>query len=48
MIAGTPRLLHLAIGLVEWVRKSGEDMPTALVDLSNEAQDLLKAIDGEK
>lgn len=48
MIAGAPRLLHIATALVDWVRKSGEDMPSALVDLSNEAQDLLKAIDGEK
>ena len=46
MIASAPMLVHVATGLVEWARKSGEDMPTALVDLSNEAQDVLKIVDG--
>jgi hypothetical protein len=45
MIASAPRLVAFATGLIDWARKSGEDMPNALVELAHEAQDVLVAID---
>jgi len=47
MIASAPRLVAFATGLIDWARKSGEDMPNALVELAHEAQDVLVAIDGD-
>ena len=46
MIASAPKLVAFASGLIDWARKSGEDMPNALVELAHEAQDVLTAIDG--
>jgi hypothetical protein len=46
MIASAPRLVAFASGLIDWARKSGEDMPNALVELAHEAQDVLVAIEG--
>ncbi len=41
LIASAPLFETFAQELVDWARKSGEEMPTALVDLAHEAQDLL-------
>jgi hypothetical protein len=41
LIASAPRLAEFASSLVEWARKSGEEMPTSLVQLAHDAQDLL-------
>ena len=46
IIANAPRLLAFANGLIDWARRSGEEMPQALVELAHEAQDTLSAIDG--
>jgi hypothetical protein len=48
LIAAAPRLAAFATALVEWTRKSGEEMPSALVDLAHDAQDILTGIDREK
>jgi hypothetical protein len=45
LIAAAPMLAALAKGLVEWARKSGEDMPTALAEFAHGAQDLLAHIE---
>ena len=47
MIAHGPKLMAFATGLIDWARKSGEDMPNSLVELAHEAQDVLAAIEGE-
>ncbi len=47
MIACSPRLMAFAEGLIDWARKSGEDMPNALVELAHEAQDVLTSIEGQ-
>jgi len=41
LIASAPRLAAFAISLVDWARKSGEDMPNELAELAHKAQDLL-------
>jgi len=46
MIAATPQLASVARRLVEWARKSGEEMPADLADLAHHAQDVLTMIDG--
>ena len=46
MIAATPQLSSVARRLVEWARKSGEEMPADLADLAHHAQDVLTIIDG--
>ena len=46
MIASSPRLLSFANGLIDWARKSGEEMPNTLVELAHDAQDVLSAING--
>ena len=46
LIASAPQLASFASGLVEWARKSGEDMPSALVELAHDAQDLLSQVKG--
>jgi hypothetical protein len=45
MIASAPRLASFAKALVDWARKSGEDMPTELAELAHQAQDLLSQIE---
>jgi len=47
MIASAPRLVAFAASLIEWARKSGEEMPNALVEIAHEAQDVLTAINGD-
>jgi len=47
MIALAPRLASFARGLVNWARKSGEEMPTSLTELAHDAQDILKSIEGD-
>ena len=47
MIANTPRLVQLATALVDWTRKSGEEMPSTLVEMAHDAQDLLTDINGK-
>jgi len=47
MIANAPKLVAFANGLIDWARKSGEDMPNSLVELAHEAQDVLTAINGD-
>jgi hypothetical protein len=44
LIANAPRLAAFANSLIEWARKSGEDMPSALAELAHEAQDVLSAV----
>ena len=41
LIASAPQLAAFASSLVEWARKSGEDMPNELAELAHQAQDLL-------
>ncbi len=47
LIASAPKLAAFASGLISWARRSGEEMPTDLVDLAHDAQDLLTHIDGK-
>ena len=47
LIAAAPQLESFATGLVDWARKSGEEMPAALVDLAHNAQDILSHVKGE-
>jgi hypothetical protein len=47
LIASAPQLAAFAGGLVDWVRKSGEDMPDALADLAHQAQDTLAHVKGQ-
>jgi hypothetical protein len=44
LIASAPQLAAFANALVEWARKSGEEMPVALVDLAHNAQDILSEV----
>lgn len=44
LIANAPMLETFAQELVEWARKSGEDMPNALMQLAHDAQDLLTRV----
>ena len=41
LIASAPQFEIFAKSLVDWARKSGEDMPSSLADLAHDAQDLL-------
>jgi hypothetical protein len=45
LIAAAPRFKAFAASLVDWARKSGEEMPAELADLAHAAQDLLSDID---
>lgn len=45
LIANAPFLEGFAQELVEWARKSGEDMPNALVQLAHNAQDVLSRVE---
>jgi hypothetical protein len=47
LIASAPRLVDFAASLVDWARKSGEDMPTELVTLAHDAQDILEHVNAE-
>lgn len=47
LIAAAPQLVSFASGLIEWARKSGEDMPNALVELAHNAQDILAQVKGQ-
>ncbi|MBS0279849.1 MAG: hypothetical protein JSR25_01705 [Proteobacteria bacterium] len=47
LIASAPQLVAFATGLVEWARKSGEDMPNALAELAHSAQDILAHVKGQ-
>ena len=47
LIASAPKLASFASGLVEWARKSGEDMPNALAQLAHDAQDILAHVKGQ-
>jgi hypothetical protein len=47
LIASAPQLAAFANGLVEWARKSGEDMPNTLVELAHSAQDILAHVKGQ-
>ncbi|HWU25212.1 MAG TPA: hypothetical protein VN154_02305 [Rhizomicrobium sp.] len=44
LIATAPQLQAFAYELVEWVRKSGEEMPDALTQLAHHAQDILARV----
>jgi len=44
LIANAPKLAGFAKSLVEWARKSGEDMPNELAELAHQAQDILTEI----
>jgi len=44
LISSAPLFETFAQELVDWARKSGEDMPKALIDLAHEAQDLLARV----
>lgn len=44
LIANAPQLASFAASLVDWARKTGEDMPNELVDLAHRAQDLLTEV----
>ncbi len=45
LIASAPKLADFAQHLIQWARRSGEEMPSELVDLAHEAQDVLSALD---
>jgi hypothetical protein len=45
LIASAPALEFLASALVEWARRSGEDMPHELAELAHSAQDLVARIE---
>jgi hypothetical protein len=47
LIASAPQLVGFATGLVDWARKSGEDMPSTLVELAHNAQDILAHVKGQ-
>jgi len=44
LIAYAPRLASFAVSLVEWARKSGEEMPNELAELAHQAQDILTGV----
>jgi len=44
LIAYAPQLAAFAGALVDWARKSGEDMPNALAELAHSAQDILAEV----
>jgi hypothetical protein len=45
LMANAPKFEAFAQELVEWARKSGEEMPVALADLAHQAQDILSQVD---
>ena len=44
LIAYAPQLAEFAGALVDWARKSGEDMPNVLAELAHRAQDILSEV----
>jgi len=44
LIAHAPRLAAFASSLVEWARRSGEEMPNELAELAHQAQDILTGV----
>ncbi len=44
LIANAPQLAAFATSLVDWARKSGEDMSNELAELAHRAQDLLTEV----
>ena len=44
LIASAPQLAGFANALVDWARKSGEEMPNELVELAHRAQDILSDV----
>ena len=44
LIASAPQLAAFASSLVDWARKSGEDMPNELAELAHQAQDMLTEV----
>ncbi|HEV7959780.1 MAG TPA: hypothetical protein VGP01_02030 [Rhizomicrobium sp.] len=47
LIASAPQLMAFANDLVEWARKSGEEMPNVLAELAHNAQDILAQVKGQ-
>ncbi|MBI1328276.1 MAG: hypothetical protein GC166_00070 [Alphaproteobacteria bacterium] len=47
LISSAPQLAGLAKRMIEWARTSGEDMPSELVNLAHDAQDILAHVKGE-
>ncbi len=47
LIASAPLLAGLAATLIDWARKSGEDMPSELVNMAHDAQDIIAHVKGE-
>jgi hypothetical protein len=47
LIVSAPQLMTFANALVEWARKSGEDMPNELAELAHNAQDILAHVKGQ-
>jgi hypothetical protein len=45
LIASAPRLETFAREIVDWARKSGEEMPSALAALAHEAQDIIADVE---
>jgi hypothetical protein len=45
LIANAPKLAACAGELVDWARKSGEDLPATLVQLAHDAQDILAQVE---
>jgi len=45
IIAAAPQLASIVRSLVDWARRSGEEMPSELADLAHRAQDVLSAVD---
>jgi len=44
LIACAPLLECFAEELINWARKSGEEMPSSLADLAHQAQDILARV----
>ena len=44
LIASAPQLAGFANALVDWARKSGEEMPNELAELAHRAQDILSDV----
>jgi hypothetical protein len=44
LIASAPQLAGFANALVDWARKSGEEMPNELAELAHRAQDILTEV----
>ena len=44
LIASAPLLESFASELIDWARKSGEEMPSSLADLAHQAQDILARV----